>query len=186
MKINKANLSVLAVKATDPSRSLHGIRFEKGGTIGCNGFSLAYVSYLNRNEESEQLEPFMVVFDIGGYKKYEEINLDVQHTNKNGTAKFTAVSRNVTNEFALEKLPTGPYSNYPSIMETIENGKKQMTEKEHVVITLRVSELQKMLQVVKEVDEEVTFYIPKEYLPVKMVAENGKQEFFGLTMPIKK
>lgn len=186
MKINKANLSVLAVKATDPSRSLHGIRFDKGGTIGCNGFSLAYVSYPNRNEESEQLEPFMVVFDIGGYKKYEEINLDVQHTNKNGTAKFTAVSRNVTNEFALEKLPTEPYSNYPPVIKIIEDNKKEITEKEHIAITLSVGELRKILEVVREIDNEVTFYIPKEYLPVKMVAKNDKQEFFGLTMPIKK
>ena len=184
MKINKANLSVLAVKATDPSRSLHGIRFDKGGTIGCNGFSLAYVTYPDGKEE--QLEPFMLVFDIGGYKKYEEINLDVQHTNKNGTAKFTAVSRNVTNEFALEKLPTEPYSNYPPVIKIIEDNKKEITEKEHVVITLSVGELRKILEVVREIDNEVTFYIPKEYLPVKMVAENGKQEFFGLTMPVKK
>ena len=186
MKINKANLSVSAVKSTERSGNLHGIRFEKGGTIGCNGFSLAYVTYPNQNEEAERLEPFTIVFD-GRYKKDDNINLDVQHTNENSTAKFVVNNCKSTNEFTVEKLPANYGSGYP-ITRVIEDGKRDITEKEHVPIILDATLLQKMLEVAKEVDREVTFYIPKEYTAVKMIAENCEQgqEFFGLIMPIKK
>jgi|GEM_PF-5142819 len=185
MKINKANLSVSVVRANEPSRNLHGIRFEKDGTIGCNGFCLAHVTYPDREEK--RLEPFTVVFD-GRYKKDDDINLDMQYTNENSTAKFIISNRKGTNEFTVKKLSANFYGNEDPVTEAIENSRKELTEKEHVAITLNANLLRKMLEVVKEIDEEVTLYIPKEYMAIKMTAKNpdNEQEFFGLIMPIKK
>lgn len=210
MNLNKANLAVGKVALKGASRySITGIRVTDKYTAATDGYRLAIVGLPPQIPEDEvpgtiktglakQIKAFSVPASVAKDVKFFKSRLpilantafiDVQASNKNGTAKFMSTDLQTTSAPEVSKIEDNnfPGSNDPQGIFRYFPENDLHTHSQTVNIDLLIG----LLEVAKEVSPYITIKIP-EYQEdtFKNIIEfyaksDDKQEFLGLLMPIR-
>ena len=206
MNINTANLMVGKAAGTELSRpGIMGIRVTATHTEATNGHILARVTLPEqfppedlpaaiKTEDAEYLEPFTIpakpAMAIKPFKmkKYTSIPcldgtiyVDVEKTNVNGTAIFSATDRETTINPIIEKIQ----DQYPDTDRVIPNfeGEDGLFH-----TRLNITYLETLLAIAKATGSEYVTFDGRggEFQPVVLKTENRDgQKFLGIIMPVR-
>jgi DNA polymerase III sliding clamp (beta) subunit (PCNA family) len=205
MNINTANLMVGKAASTDNLRmNLNSIHVTAEYTEATNGHIMARVGLplqfpcddvpdVIKTEDAEYLEPFVIpakaAMSIKTFKAkgktgipclIDTLYIDVEKTNMNGTAIFSATDRESVINPILSKMDVG----YPDTSRVIPS----FTGEDDIYHTrLNIAYLETLLAIAKSTgSESVTIDARRgDGRPVLLTAENDGQKFTGVIMPLR-
>ena len=205
MNLNTANLKVGLAASTDPARvNLNSIHVTATHTEATNGYILARVSLPYQypiedipatipTEPAENLQGFIIpakpAMAVKLFKKnllhclVDTLYVDIEKTNPNGTAKFTATDLESTISPELKKID-GDFPDLDRVLPTFDE------ENPPYHVKLNIAYLETLLAIAKSIGTEfVTIDGGTKYSqsPVVLKAENldTMQKFTGVIMPVK-